>query len=423
MGAIRVPLPPLRTLRALSGWSSFETCIWHSFGLFWAIQHAVITHFGSEQIYKGSLQLGTLMAISNQMGTITWRLRHLLERCPVIFKALEPAQRISDILTAFGSIEGDPFQNKKMQKDAVTSGFRRPKGIEGRIEFKNVKFSYPSDPRKKILRDLSFSTNPACKDPKKRVRTIARKLFLSQTLFALSYFINMYHLVYVIVVGETGCGKSTAISLLKMFYTQTSGEILLDGNPLREYDPRYLRQRMAIVSQNTQLLKKSLRDNITYGMPYQPTESDIINACKKASIWDDILEMPEKLDTVFDDNLSGGQKQRISIARALIRKPTILLLDEATSALDAVNERAVQSAINRMMDERGEGCSITIAHRLSTIRKSDLIIVMDKGKQVEAGTHDELMKLTVVKSESGNIITGWYRNLWDTQQGNDINES
>ena len=144
---------------------------------------------------------------------------------------------------------------------------------------------------------------------------------------------------------------------------------------------------------------------------------------QKASIWDDILEMPEKLDTVFDDNLSGGQKQRISIARALIRKPTILLLDEATSALDAVNERAVQSAINRMMDERGEGCSITIAHRLSTIRKSDLIIVMDKGKLVEAGTHDELMKLTVVKSESGNIITGWYRNLWDTQQGNDINES
>ena len=168
--------------------SSFETCIWHSFGLFWAIQHAVITHFGSEQIYKGSLQLGTLMAISNQMGTITWRLRHLLERCPVIFKALEPAQRISDILTAFGSIEGDPFQNKKMQKDAVTSGFRRPKRIEGKIEFKNVKFSYPSDPRKKILRDLSFSTNPTCKDPKKRVRTIARKLFLSKHLrFELLY--------------------------------------------------------------------------------------------------------------------------------------------------------------------------------------------------------------------------------------------
>ena len=180
---------------------------------------------------------------------------------------------------------------------------------------------------------------------------------------------------------------------------------------------------MAIVSQDTQLLKMSLRDNITYGMPSFPTDSDVIDACKKASIWDDILEMPDKLDTIFDDNLSGGQKQRISIARALIRKPTILLLDEATSALDAVNERTVQTAINRMMDERGQGCSITVAHRLSTIRNSDLIVVMDKGKQVEAGTHDELMKLTVVKSESGNIITGWYRNLWDTQQGNDTSKT
>ena len=95
------------------------------------------------------------------------------------------------------------------------------------------------------------------------------------------------------------------------------------------------------------------------------------------------------------------------------------MLDEATSALDAVNERVVQNAINKMMDERGEGCSITVAHRLTTIRKSDVIIVMHKGKKVEAGTHDELMKLEVVKSKSGAVVSGWYRNLWDTQQGDD----
>lgn len=384
--------------------SGFETCIWHGFGLFWAIQHGMVTHFGAGQVTEGVIQLGTLMAISDQMGRITWSLRHLLERSPLIFKAMEPAERICDILTAFGSIEGDPFQNKELlggntcneetRNKLKANGFRRPKRIQGKIEFKNVKFSYPSDPRKKILHGLSFASNPNANDPKKRIRTVA-------------------------FVGETGCGKSTAINLLKKFYTQSSGEILLDGHPLSEYDPRYLRQQMAIVAQTTELLHKTLRENITYGMQTMPSDSEIIDACKKAAIWDDILEMPDKLDTVYEDNLSGGQKQRISIARALIRKPTILLLDEATSALDAVNERVVQNAINKMMDERGEGCSITVAHRLTTIRKSDVIIVMHKGKKVEAGTHDELMKLEVVKSKSGAVVSGWYRNLWDTQQGDD----
>ena len=136
------------------------------------------------------------MAISHQMGTITWSLRHLLERSPVIFKALEPAQRISDILTTFGSIEGDPFQNKKVQNNTATNGFRRPQRIDGRIEFKNVKFSYPSDPRKKILRDLSFSTNPTCKDLKKRVRTIACKYYSRKHLhFDSNNFIDLFSLV------------------------------------------------------------------------------------------------------------------------------------------------------------------------------------------------------------------------------------
>merc|ERR1712159_311734 len=117
--------------------------------------------------------------------------------------------------------------------------------------------------------------------------------------------------------------------------------------------------------------------------------------CRKAAVWQDILELPDKLDTIYSDNLSGGQRQRIAIARALIRQPTILLLDEATSQLDAVSERVVQRAIDAMLDARGSGCSITIAHRLTTIRRSDLIVVVHRGRVVEQGQHDELLSREV----------------------------
>merc|ERR1712139_415122 len=130
--------------------------------------------------------------------------------------------------------------------------------------------------------------------------------------------------------------------------------------------------------------------------------------------------MPDKLDSICDNCLSGGQEQRIAIARALIRRPTILLLDEATSALDAVNERVVQTAIDKMMDARGSGCSITIAHRLTTVRNCDLICVMQKGRVVEEGAHNELMMREVVKDEDGDVVAGFYRNLWEVQQGEDL---
>ena len=260
---------------------------------------------------------------------------------------------------------------------------------------RDVTFSFPSEPRKKVLRGISLRIDPLGSDGGPKVRSIA-------------------------LVGETGCGKSSTMALLKRFYAPTGGEILVDGRPIGEYDPRHLRSHMAIVAQSTELLKRSLRENICYGIQPPPSDAEVTEACKKASVWDDICELPDKLDTVFSDNLSGGQRQRIAIARALIRKPSILLLDEATSALDAVNERIVQEAIDRMLDERGTGCCITVAHRLTTIRRADRIYVMHKGRIVEEGRHDELMALDVEKDETGAIVKGLYKNLWHTQQGDDL---
>jgi subfamily B ATP-binding cassette protein MsbA len=209
----------------------------------------------------------------------------------------------------------------------------------------------------------------------------------------------------VALVGPSGAGKSTLADLVPRFHDPTSGRITLDGRDLREVKLRDLRGLLGIVTQETILFHDTVRANIAYGIDGTP-EEEVIAAARAANAHDFIAALPDGYDTVLGEKgtrLSGGQRQRIAIARALLRNPPLLILDEATSALDTESERLVQAAIEELMQDR---TVLVIAHRLSTVRRADQIVVLEEGRIVQRGTHDELVSRP-----------GLYRRLYDIQFG------
>ncbi|KAJ8537761.1 hypothetical protein K7X08_014301 [Anisodus acutangulus] len=235
--------------------------------------------------------------------------------------------------------------------------------VSGKVELKNVEFSYPSRPEIKILNNFNLIV-PAGK-------TIA-------------------------LVGSSGSGKSTVVSLIERFYDPTSGQLLLDGNDIKTLKLKWLRQQIGLVSQEPALFATSIKENILLGRP-DATQIEIEEAARVANAHSFIIKLPDGFDTQVGERglqLSGGQKQRIAIARAMLKNPAILLLDEATSALDSESEKLVQEALDRFMIGR---TTLVIAHRLSTIRKADLVAVVQQGSVSEIGSHDELMS----KGENG----------------------
>ena len=228
-----------------------------------------------------------------------------------------------------------------------------PNEIKGKIEFKNVYFSYPTKPNQLVLKNLSFTINPGQK---------------------------------IGLVGLSGSGKSSIIQLIERFYDVNKGEILIDGLNIKEYNLYELRKKIGLVSQEPVLFKRSIYENILYGK-LDSNDEEILEASKKADIK---IFFNEKNFGTKDNPLSGGEKQRVAIARAILKNPTIVLLDEATSALDKETEKEIQKNIEEL--QKGKTC-ISVAHRLSTIIDSDMIFVMESGKLVENGTHNELLKL------------------------------
>jgi ATP-binding cassette subfamily B protein len=226
----------------------------------------------------------------------------------------------------------------------------------GQIAFERVIFRYPSRPEQAALNDFSLVVEPG--------ETVA-------------------------IVGPSGAGKSTLFQLAERFYDPLSGVVKLDGVPLVSADPADIRRRIALVPQEGVLFASSARDNLRYGN-WNASDEAIWDAARAANAEAFLRELPQGLDTFLGEDgarLSGGQRQRIAIARALLREAPILLLDEATSALDAESERLVQEALDRLMASR---TTLVIAHRLATVRQADRIVVMDKGRIVEQGTHEQL---------------------------------
>ncbi len=232
-----------------------------------------------------------------------------------------------------------------------------PEPPRGAVAFEDVTFTYPTRPDHKALDGVSFS------------------VALGET---------------VAIVGPSGAGKSTIFSLLLRFYDPDSGEVRLDGVNIRLADPRQVRARTALVPQETVIFTATILENIRFGNP-DASDDEVLAAARAARVDEFAERLPEGLNTMLGErgvNLSGGQRQRIAIARAILANAPILLLDEATSALDAESERHVQAALETLMQDR---TTLAIAHRLATVRNADRIIVMEEGRIVDTGTHDELM--------------------------------
>lgn len=302
-------------------------------------------HFFSFLLITG-LVAGSIGGLANLFGTLQ--------------KGIGAIENVMDILDQEPEEVALSTQQENLQPNLI-----------GNIDFKNVVFHYASREEVGVLNDLSFSIKSG---------------------------------EQVAIVGPSGAGKSTIASMVLQFYKPVSGSILFEGKEAKEYSLTELRNQMAFVPQEVILFGGTIQENIAYGNP-DASDAEIKAAADQANATEFISQFPDGMDTVVGERgiqLSGGQRQRIAIARAVLKNPTILILDEATSSLDSESERLVQDALDKLMAGR---TSLVIAHRLSTVRNATQILVLEKGKLAESGTHDDLM----------NIENGLYKNLIQLQ--------
>jgi subfamily B ATP-binding cassette protein MsbA len=302
----------------------------------------VVLVVGAYEVIVGDWSLGSLLAFQAYLGYVYGPAQFLADTNLQLQNALAALERVSALFDIVP--EENLGAGKKVER------------LSGAIEFKNVSFSY--DGREPVLQDVSCLIRPG---------------------------------EHVAIVGPSGVGKTTLVSLILRFYKPTQGEIWFDGRPASEYELRSLRQRIGYVSQSTLLLSGTISDNLRYGNP-EASEKQVVRAARVAGIHDFIVSLPEGYDSPVGErgvNLSEGQKQRLAIARALIKAPDILVLDEPTSSLDSVVEKSIFEALPTLVRDK---TLFVVAHRLSTIQNSDRILLLNEKRLIAMGTHQELLE-------------------------------
>jgi ATP-binding cassette subfamily B protein len=311
---------------------------------------------GATLALRGTITVGTYMAFVAMIAQIIWPIRFL-------------GRIIVDISTGLVSYDRVRSVMKEQEEPAESGGRESGLRVRGELAFRDVSFGY--DAAKPVLRGVSFHCTPG--------QSVA-------------------------LLGSTGSGKTSLVNLVPRFYDYTSGSILLDGRELREYPRHTLRRVVGIVEQEPFLFSRTIRENITYGVPGDVSMQRVEAAARSAAIHDVILSFPRGYDTLVGEKgvtLSGGQKQRVAIARTILRDPRVLILDDSTSSVDAETEEAIRAALEYLMAGR---TTFIIAHRVQSLMRADLILVFDAGRIVERGTHQSLLQ-----------SDGMYRRVFDLQ--------
>ncbi|PSL26009.1 ATP-binding cassette, subfamily B, MsbA [Planomicrobium soli] len=316
----------------------------------------LVIGYAGYQVIQGNLSVGTMVAFIAYIERLYNPLRRLVNSSTTLTQSFASMDRVFELMD-----EDYDVKDKENARDL--------KNVDGKLEFRGVSFHY-SDSTEAVLSDLNFTVKPG--------ETVA-------------------------FVGMSGGGKSTIVSLIPRFYDVTDGSILMDGHNLKDVTIHSLRDQIGLVLQDSILFSDSVKSNILMGRP-GATDEEVVAAAKAANAHEFIELLPEGYDTKVGERgvkLSGGQKQRVAIARVFLKNPPILILDEATSALDLESESLIQDSLEKLAHDR---TTLIVAHRLSTITHADQILVINHGKLVEKGTHDELMKRQ-----------GIYHNLFQVQ--------